>query len=132
MFELNEKKMFAIAESLNELNDRGEVKGFSGNERGYAKVLEIKRGCVIWVHHLNDDRLIIDLMVSEAAAGRYSEITTIAISRFKDFFNFMFAKESWKHSMGSNNSERYYIDVSEIQLEEILKIVNKIRLNFLN
>lgn len=125
-----EDKMYQVAEYLNELNDRGQVKGFSGNERGYAKVKEIKRGCAIWVHHLNDDRLIIDLMVSVTAAEKFPEITSEAISKFKDFFNYMFEKESWKHSVNENNAERYYVEVSELQTEEIEKILSKIRSEF--
>ncbi|GAB4174097.1 MAG: hypothetical protein Tsb0017_11610 [Geothermobacteraceae bacterium] len=83
---LIEQKMYNIASHLNELNSAGKVKGFQGNEKGYAKVHQIKSGCSIWVHHLIDDRLIIDLLISPNAQKNHSEKCKTSKEIFNSFF----------------------------------------------
>ncbi|WP_170180251.1 hypothetical protein [Desulfoglaeba alkanexedens] len=47
MINTSGKKMFEIAGHLKELDKYGKVKGLQGNEKGYAKIIEICRGCSV-------------------------------------------------------------------------------------
>ncbi len=55
MIETIAGKMYFAAKKVNDLNDFGKVKAFSSNEKGYARIFLIKRGCAIWIHHLKSD-----------------------------------------------------------------------------
>lgn len=132
MTETIENKMYLIAKYLGELNDDGNVKGFKGNENGYAKVLEIKRGCALWVHHLKEDRLIIDLMITDTAGSKYPELSRKAVEQFKNFFNYMSGDVPWTHSMKTINAERYYVDITDLKIEEIKKVIDKLKSEFKN
>lgn len=130
MFSSTEEKMLSIAKNLNQLNKQGKVKSFQGNEKGYAKVIEIKRGCSIWVHHLKDDRLIIDLMISESAQSKYPEISRETINKFKDCVNCFTEEEPWQHSIDTKvNAKRYYVDVTKFSIDRILVILNNMLKN---
>lgn len=126
MADSNEVKMYEIAKFLGELNAMGEVKGFSGNEKGYAKILQIKRGCSIWIHHLQDDSLVLDLMVSENASYRHPDITSVEIEKFKQFFKNDLNMGLWEHSIDENRAERYFIDIGIMETDEIKKLINRI------
>jgi hypothetical protein len=127
-----ESKMYSIAKYLDELNPDGKVKGFKGNEKGYAKILEIKRGCALWVHHLKDDRMIIDLMITDAAGNKYPEIAKQVKEKFEDFFNYMSNDESWVHSMNTTDALRFYVDITNLQFDEIVKVIVKLKSEFEN
>lgn len=127
-----ESKMFSIAKYLDELNPDGNVKGFKGNEKGYAKILEIKRGCALWVHHLKDDRMIIDLMITDAAGNKYPEIAKQMKEKFEDFFNYLSNDVPWMHSMNTTDALRIYVDITKLQFDEILKVIEKIKSEFEN
>ena len=67
----NELKMYRVAKELNDLNQKGKVKSFTANSKGYSKILGIERGCAIWFQHQNDDTLTIDLLISKPAENKY-------------------------------------------------------------
>ena len=127
----NEEKMFQVAESLGQLNANGQVKCFSVNEKGYARVLDIIRGCSICVHHLHDNTLIINLSVTPTAQRLYAEIVKNAILIFKNSFNIPVLKKEWNHAIDDNNSaEMYYVDVSDMSLDKIQEKLGQIKTNF--
>ncbi len=124
-------KMYHIAKELDELNKDGKVKGFSGNEKGYAKVLQIVRGCSLWVHHEKDDRLLLDLVVSPAAKRAFPTKCDKSIDKFKELFGFSLKKSNWKHSIDNHNDhERYYVVITELDLETIIELITKIKTDF--
>jgi len=120
--------MHEIAEYLDELNAKGRVKRNPRNEKGYAKIQQIRRGCDVWFHHLLDDRLIIDLMISEAARRDHNEAADKSISVFK--FNYKENVESWQHALDGRNYERYFVDVSRFSLDNLKKVTDQIRERF--
>lgn len=124
------KIMYEIAKYLDELNAKKQVKYNSKHEKGYAKIQQIRSGCDVWFHHLLDDRLIIDLMISEAARRKFGDIADRAIETFKEFFNYIANVESWQHALDGRNYERYFIDVSKVPSDDLKKVMDKIREKF--
>ena len=120
--------MYEIAKYLDELNAKGQVKRNSSHEKGYAKIQQIRRGCDVWFHHLLDDGLIIDLMISEAARRDYNEAAIKSISVFK--FNHKENVESWEHALDGRNYERYFVDVSRFSLDNLKKVTDQIKERF--
>ncbi len=129
MTEAITQKMYEIAKDLDELNARGKVKKFS-KEKGYAKVYQIKKGCSIWVHLLKDGRLIIDLLVMEAASNAYPDDVNRSIQRFQSFFNNATKYEEFKTAIDERNAERYFVEISDEKLDNILELLRKIKLSF--
>ena len=116
---------------MNDLNSSGKVKGFSSNEKGYAKILQIKRGCAIWIHHLNNEQLIIDLLVTEAAAKKHSVVTNTAIEKFKKFAGDKLKTDEFEHAINkSDKRDRFYFDVTNHAFEEIDILIEKLLMAF--
>ena len=123
-------KMFEIAKYLDELKD-GKVKGFKGNEKGYAKIIEICRGCSIWLHHEKSDNLIIDLLISPSAKEKNSVTCKDTVEKFKNFFDFAHNESEWRHSIDKRqNHDRYYVVVTEKNTSELIDLVKKIERKF--
>jgi hypothetical protein len=123
-------KMYKIANNLNQLT-KDKVKKFPP-DKGYAKVHQIRPGCSIWTHHLEDDRLIIDLMITEKARQKFDKIATKSVDVFKNFFPDKVAFEEWHHPIDGHNAERYFVNISEDAIEEVLKILHQLRDKFSN
>lgn len=121
-------KLKVIAEKVGDLNKKGMVKGFSGNENGYAKIIPIKNkrsGAAIWIHHWNDGRLIIDLTITNKAADRYEQETKMAITIFKKFAGSKIRSMPFRHSIDdSYEADMLYIDVTDFTIESLKKCVN--------
>jgi len=127
-----EAKMYNIASHLNELNSAGKVKGFQGNEKGYAKIHQIKIGCSIWVHHLIDDRLTIDLLISPNAQKKHSEKCKKSKEIFNSFFTEKAISTTWEHATSLNNEhERVYVEISKNSDKEIFEIIKEMKAKFL-
>ena len=125
---VTEDKMYAIAKHYNYLNDKGNVKAIKGNEKGYAKIKDITRGCSLFVHHWNDDRLVINLLISPAAKTRYKLLCKKAVEVFKSHFQSDVQSMKWVNSMGVKKEyDRYYVDVTRKSLPELLEMVEDIR-----
>lgn len=131
MIESISSKLYLAAKKVNDLNKSGNVKGFSGNENGYAKIAQIKPGCAIWIHHLKNDQLIIDLLISETAANRYPLETNTALEKFKNFSGDKFKSAEFEHSINQNSkSDRFYIDVTTHTFDQIAVIIDKLSIIF--
>lgn len=127
----NQKKLFEIASHLGELNKNGQVKGFRGNEKGYAKVKQIMVGCSIWVHHEKNDDLIIDLLVSPSAKEKHETKCKNAVKKFKDHFSFDLSEGQWSHSIDDyQDHDRYFVVVNQKSLEEILAEIEILKIKF--
>lgn len=123
-----EGKMYFIAKRYNYLNDKGKVKARRGNEKGYAKIKDIVRGCSLFVHHMNNDHLIINLLVSPAAKTRYEIVCNKAVDAFKKHFQSDVQSTPWEHSMGGGNVyDRYIVDVTKKDLPELLIMIEEVR-----
>jgi len=121
------EKMHSIAEELGELSAYGKVKCFSGNEKGYAKILQIKPGCSIWAHYTLDDELIIDLIATETAQVKYPDIVKETTAKFRSFFHQETIAESWQHSIDiKNKGMQHYFPITETPLDQIFQIIEEL------
>ena len=119
-----EDKMYIIAKHFNYLNDKGKVKAIKGNEKGYAKIKEIVRGCALFVHHMNDDKLIINLLISPAAKSRYELDCKKAVASFQSYFKSAVQVTKWKNSMGDSKVyDRYIVDVTKTELPVLITTI---------
>ena len=122
------EKLHSIAKSLKDLNNDGKVKGRKGNEHGYAKIHEIKPGCSIWIHHWHDNRLAIDLLISQPALNRYPSECKSSIKLFNVLFKEKVETKPWSHHDGRGKEhETYFIDVSNNNENEILELIDLIK-----
>ena len=113
------------------MNKDGKVKGFKGNEKGYAKVIEVCRGCSVWVHREKSDDLIIDLLVSPSANENNPTLCGNTIQKFKEFFDFSSKSSKWNHSIDTHKDhERHYVVVTEKSITEIIDIVENLKQKF--
>jgi len=134
MTETIDQKMYEIAKYLGDLNVHDKVKKFGAGEKGYATVQKIRSGISIRVHHLkyepNNDRLIIDLMITENAGNKFQSIADTSVAIFKEFFHRMIVFELWTHPINKREGKRYLFDIKEKTLEDIHKILHDIRDSF--
>ncbi|MBI4768411.1 MAG: hypothetical protein HY787_28105 [Deltaproteobacteria bacterium] len=128
------EKMYQIAKSLNQLNSNGEVKAFTGNEKGYAKVIDIIRGMsvlVIYSPASMDDKLIISLDFTESVVKKDRITVENTIAKFKKVFNTQEIKEYTLQLVGNKSIRtRNYFDVTNESLENILQFIENIMINF--
>ena len=123
-----EDKMFFIAKQYNQLNAKGKVKGFQGNEKGYARIMEIVRGGGLHVHHMINGQLIINLMLSEVARARYKVVCNKAVDTFNNFFKSEVNTSKWESSVKDGRMyDRYSVDVTYKDLPELLTTIDGIR-----
>jgi hypothetical protein len=128
-----EDKMYFIAKHFKWLNQNGKVKAIRGNESGYAKVKDVVRGCSLFVHHMNDGQLIINLLVSSAAKSRYEIHCNKAVDAFKSYFKSEVRTTKWENSMGDGRIyDRYIVDVTKRDLSEIIRIVEDVKVRLTN
>lgn len=131
MTESVSSKLYLAAKKVNDLNSSGKVKGFSGNEKGYAKILEIMTGCAIWIHHLKNEHLIIDLLVTEAATRRFPEVTNKAIKKFEEIAGDKLRLDVFEHAISkSDKRDKLYIDVTNHSFEKIEMLIDKLLRTF--
>ena len=131
MTERVDYKLYLAAKKVDGLNKAGKVKGFSGNENGYAKILQIKRGCDVWIHHLKNNKLIIDLLTTPSASERYPEQVDEAVKLFKEFAGEKLEEDTFNHSINKNSfASRYFIDVTELPFAVIDDMIEDIYLKF--
>jgi hypothetical protein len=123
-------KMYFIAKHYSYLNDKGKVKAIKGNEKGYAKInKDIVRGCALLVHHMNDDRLFIDLLITPVAKSRYEPACNKAVDTFKNYFKSEVQFTKWKSCMDDKVFDRYYVDVTKKDLPELLIVIEAVSKN---
>jgi len=123
-----EDKMYHLAKHFSWLNAQGKVKAIKGNEQGYAKITDVVRGCGLFVHHMNDGQLVINLLVSPAAKSRYEMACRKAVTAFKEFFQSEVRTTKWENSMGDGKIyDRYIVDVTKKELCDIIQMVEEVR-----
>lgn len=121
-------RMYNISEYLGDLSEKGKVKAYKKNEHGYAKVVEIKKGCSVWVHHLLNGTLIIDLLISPAAQSKNAEACNSAIRDFSCFFDKNPLKGPWYHADKPDTEHtRYSIEVTHESDQKIFMLLKNIR-----
>ncbi len=122
-----EDKMYQIAKYLGDLNSKGKVKRFWPNERGYAKVKDIVRGCPLLVLHTNDAELIVTLLVTPTALLRYGTTCQRAVTTFKSFFGTDVKQRRWTHALDNDERDQYLADVTNRDLPEIFKLIDELK-----
>lgn len=128
----SDEELFKIAEYLGDLNDQGGIKGFCGNEKGYAKIIQICKGCSIWVHRELDDKLIINLLISPSAKENYPYECKVAVEDFYEIFSPNVNKSKWVHATDKNiEHDRYIFDVTDKSSADIISSIDEIHSYFL-
>lgn len=119
-----EHKLHLIAKKMNQLNNSGKVKAFTSNERGYAKIAQIKKGCSVWIRHLKTDELVIALMSTSASQKNYSEVVTQAQRKFKDYAGERLTYGKFQHAITDKDQrEHLSFDVTNNSYDEIDEII---------
>lgn len=122
------EKMRSVAAYLGELNEKNEVKGYSKNNYGHAKVIQVKPGCSVWVHHTFENSLIIDLLISPNAQKKYSHKCDGAVEKFKAFFDNVPKKEAWYHADKPDvEHDMYPVDVTDKDEQEIFTVLSELK-----
>lgn len=126
-------KMYLAAKKLSDLNAEGKVKAFSSNEKGYARIVVIKRGCAVWMHHTKNDRLTISLMITKAMAAKFPVTEHAAIKNFEAFAGDRMQTEEFEHSINCYDKRlKRYIDVTNCTFTEISSMIDKVQEIFSN
>lgn len=119
--------MYRVAKGLNDLNEKGKVKSYTANSKGYANIFEIERGCTIWINHRHDDSLTIDLLISKPAENKYPIACKNAKKRFDEFFDNKATRCRWESKPKDRSTHtRHYVDVSKLSDGEILSTAKKL------
>jgi hypothetical protein len=121
--------MHFFAGYLNQLNRKGKVKRFSINEKGYAKVVDIRPGCSIWLHHV-DYSLYVSLRISQTAQKRYPAVCVEAAKRFQKFFDNKTVVDTWRHGLNPRTLERHHIEITTWTDSAILKTIDRLKESF--
>lgn len=122
-----EDKMYQVAKYFGDLNRKGNVKGFKANERGYARVKDIVRGCGLFVVHTNNEELMVYLMVTPTALTRYEATCKRAVTTFKNFLGSDVEQRKWTHAIANGERDLYSVDVTNRELPEIFKLVDELK-----
>lgn len=119
-------KMYFIAKHYNDLNASGMVKGFKGNEKGYARIKKIVNGCSLYVFHTLNDHLTINIMLTPTSKSRYELACTTAVGIFEKHFkpNYRFAIR--EGAMG-DRYDNHIADVTNKELPEIISMIEEIK-----
>ena len=127
-------KLHFIANQVNDLNAKGEVKANTANEKGYAKLAFINRGCKVWAHHTLQNALTIDLMYTEDAAAKYPDVINSAIATFQKFARDngrQASHRTWTHGIDKTSlRQQYYFDITNDSFETIGALVTAVKLSF--
>ena len=135
----NKNKMFFIAKSLGELNSKSKVKAITANERGYARIIDINIGLSLIFYHTKDDRLTMNLLITNAAMRRYPIDCENAAQTFLDFHRQNFKehetpqKAQWINSLNKKDERTIYsIDVTRLAADECIEKIAAIKRAFLD
>jgi hypothetical protein len=123
------KKMYAIAEMVGDLNKAGKVKSGAQNDFGYATIKKVVVGCNIRAHHMLDNTLSFDLLISPTADEKYETKCKITKTKFKELFPDS-TNENANFIIPSRENEPHYrlwVDVTEIAEEDLSTMIEKIR-----
>lgn len=80
-------KIYEIAEIIEDLSTAKRVKCGVQNNFGHATIINITSGCNIRVHHMFDNTLSLDLLISPTAQDKYQPQCEAAKSTFEQLFS---------------------------------------------
>lgn len=121
-----------IAEMVGDLNASKKVKCGIQNNFGHATIKKIVPGCNVRVHHMFDNCLSLDLLISPSALERYQEICRAAKLKFKQLFSGE-AREDKEFIIPSRDQELHYrlwVDITNSNIDEIKAMVGDIKSKF--
>ena len=128
------KKMHRIASQVDGLNDKGRVKAQTGNEKGYAILFSINKGCRVWAHHTHDDRIIIDLMFTKSEEFKHPDLVNSAKLTFEQFASKSKREVTcspWQHSITKSDTRtQLYFEITNEDDQTISELVKDIRFAF--
>lgn len=128
------KKMYMIASQVNYLNAAGEVKAYTGHQKGYAKIVAINSGCSVFAQHTLTNKLTIDLLVTKPAALKWPLRRDLAVTTFETFAKdngYNLSKGSWQHSVTATDiRQRHTFDISNESFQTISALIERLKLSF--
>lgn len=123
---LLEKKLSDIASDLEE-----KVKIGGRDQYGYVNVYKIELGCWIRVHHTFDNWLVINLLISPNARGKYSKKCSSAVDNFKEFFKDKVIEDIWAPKDKPEQwHDRYSIDIKLWENKSIVATLKELQSDF--
>ena len=125
-------KIFEIAEIVEDLNPSNKVKCGVQNNFGHVTIKKIAAGCNVRVHHMFDNCLSLDLLISSSSLERYQNKCRDAKSKFKQLFTDKLTeeKEFIIPSRGKELHYRLWLDITTLNIEEIKDIILDIKSKF--
>ena len=123
------KKMHAIAEIVDDLNKAKNVKCGAQNDFGYATIQKIAIGCNVRVHHMLDNSLSLDLLISPTAENKYQIKCETTKLKFKQLFSGNTSEdlEFIIHSRKNETHYRLWVDITKVDIDEIFLMVQNIK-----
>lgn len=122
-----ENKMYNIAKHYKDLNDKGNVKASKANEKGYARIKDITKGCTLVVVRRKNNQIIINLLVTTAAKKREETLCNRAIEVFKSHFGSAVEYNKRLDLRGSDDvRDSYFVDVTDKNLSVVINMVDEV------
>lgn len=133
------ENMYLIANNLGDLNNKGEVKAITANERGYARILDINRGLSLIVYHTLDHRLTMNLLITQGAMDSYPMNCEHAVQTFLKFHGQNFKENEtpqetqWINNLDEKDQRTIYsIDLTKLAVDECIENISAIKRAFLD
>lgn len=125
-------KIYKIAEILKDLSTAKRVKCGVQNNFGHATIMNIASGCNVRVHHMFDNTLSLDLLISPTSQDRYQPQCEIAKSTFKQLFSGK-TKEDKAFIIPSRVKKPHYrlwVDITNSDIDIIFVMIEDVKRKF--
>ena len=123
--------LYEVAKELGDLNEKGQVKGFSANEQGYLTAISITPGCRVYLSCTHSDRLKLFLTVTRSAVNKTFEDAVEAVEKFNEFFDHRSKASIFRHSFDPEHVRfSYEVDLTTFSARTILSVIMDLK-NFL-
>ena len=120
--------LYEVAKELGDLNEKGQVKGFSANEKGYLTAITVTSGCRVYVCCTHSDRLKLYMTVTRSALNKDFESVTVAVDKFNDFFDHRTKACTFRHAFDLKDVRLMYeVDVTPFSAQTILSLLRDLK-----
>jgi hypothetical protein len=120
--------LFEVAKELGDLNEKGQVKGFSANEQGYVTAISITPGCRVYVCCTHSDRLKLYMTVTRSALDKDFQQVTVAVDKFNAFFDHRTRACTFRHAFDLKDVRLMYeVDVTQFSAQTILSLLRDLK-----
>ncbi len=125
-------KIYKIARMIGDLSTVKRVKCGVQNNFGHATILKIASGCNVRVHHMFDNTLSFDLLISPTAQDKYQPQCEAAKLSFEQLFSGK-TKEDQAFIIPSREKEPHYrlwVDITNYDIDKIVVMIENIKRKF--